>query len=180
MTAEELAALPRGTGERYELIDGELRIMAPASFGHGVIAATVVAILRAFVFPRRLGFVCGAETGFRLQHNPDRVRAADAAFVARSRVPPRNQWDRYLDLAPDLAIEVVSPNDTWTDVTEKAIDWLGHGVRIVWVIDPASEMVWIWRSAAQIEQRRGEEDVDADLVLPGFRCKAADFFVEEA
>lgn len=179
LTIDEFARLPSGMGLRYELVNGELRTMTAAGLRRGMIVAQIGGLLLAFVVSRRLGIVCGAETGFVLHRQPNHLRAPDVAFVSREYLPPLNRRDGFLEAAPDLVVEVVSPGDTWTEVSEKALDWLEHGVRIVWVVDPGTLLVAIWRSPGQVEHKRGDEEVDAEPVLPGFRCLVSDFFAQD-
>src|SRR3954447_20705169 len=101
MTAEELLGLT-DDGKRYELIEGELREMAPAGARHGSTAAALTVLLGQHVRANQLGRVLAAETGFRISRNPDTVRAPDISFVARERIPPEGLPEGYWDLAPDL------------------------------------------------------------------------------
>src|SRR5918999_1116101 len=130
MTAEDLLRLP-DDGFRYELIRGELRKMAPAGFLHGRIAIKLSTSLDQHVTNRNLGVVCAAETGFKLASDPDVVRAPDVAFIRRERVEEVGNVEGYWPGAPDLAVEVVSPSDTYTDVQEKVFDWLEAGARMI-------------------------------------------------
>jgi Uma2 family endonuclease len=135
VTAEELLRKP-DDGFRYELVRGELRKMSPAGSEYGAIAFNVGRLLGNHVVERRLGQVYAAETGFKLASDPDTVRAPDAAFVSRERVETAEHLMGYWPGAPDLAVEVVSPGDTHTQVVEKALAWLGEGSRMVLVVDP--------------------------------------------
>jgi Uma2 family endonuclease len=113
ITAEELLQMPRGSF-RYELIKGELLQMPPAGFEHGVTIVDIAAPFGVFVRENDLGVVTGAETGFKLQSNPDTVRAPDIGFVSTARLlqgPVRG----YFPGAPDLAVEVASPGDIALD-----------------------------------------------------------------
>lgn len=94
-------------GSAYELVEGELRRMAPAGFQHGDVAARIGARLWQYAHDHDLGSVV-AETGFLLSRGPDTVRAPDAAFVSRHRLPPEDDHTGFLALAPDLVVEVVS------------------------------------------------------------------------
>jgi Uma2 family endonuclease len=134
MTADELLRLEL-SDKRTELVRGRLVVREPAGYRHGEIAARLLATLFNFVESRGLGRVVTAETGFVLRRNPDTVRAADVAFVRRERlpVPPPNGFP---EMAPDLVIEVLSPNDRPGEVLSKIGDWLDAGVRLVWIIDP--------------------------------------------
>lgn len=167
MTAEDLLVLP-DDGLRHELIDGELRTMSPASLEHGIVAATIGALLANFVKERGLGVVVGAETGFTLRRAPDTVRAPDAAFIRTDRVPPPGRRARFPELTPDLVVEVVSPSDTAAEVAEKAVAWLDAGARLVWVLYPAQRLAAVHRPDRTVTLLRGDAVLEGDAVLPGF------------
>src|SRR3954466_10960231 len=93
VTADELLAMPRGMGKRYELVAGELRVMSPAGWRHGKITSRLTVLLGAYVDQHDLGVVFGAETGFRLASDPDTVRAPDVSFVTNRNVPEQEPTD---------------------------------------------------------------------------------------
>ena len=176
MTADELERLP-DDGMRHELVRGELRTMPPAGFDHGVRIVKLTVPLARHVEHQGLGLVAGAETGFVLARNPDTVRAPDIAFVRQERIPaggnPRGFWDG----APDLAVEVVSPSDTFSEVEEKVDDWLAAGTRMVWVVNPRRRTVTVYRSRTAIAILTPNDVLDGQDVVPGFACHVADMFV---
>jgi Uma2 family endonuclease len=175
MTADELWRMPSGD-MRHELVNGELRTMAPAGFGHGIIEVRIGARLSNFVEPRQLGFVVSADTGFVLRKNPDTVRAPDCAFVQASRVPPGQPTLKFFEGAPDLAVEVVSPSDTVEELEEKIADYLNAGCQMVWVIHPKTKTITIHRPGAQPMVLRENDFLDGHDILPGFRCSVAEIF----
>jgi len=177
VTAEELAEMP-DDGYRYDLIAGELIKQMPANFEHGWLAAQIAWILLNFVKPRRLGLVLGAETGFKLAVNPDHVLGPDVAFVRADRVPAQRERRRFLQLAPDLAVEVISPSDSARLVTDKVMDYLDHGVPLVWVVDPVRRTITIWNSDRTARLLREGEELDGGEVLPDFRVAVAAIFEE--
>ena len=138
-TAEQLAALP-DDGKRYELVDGVLRMMSPAGFRHGQIAARLLSRVSVHVERHDLGATLAAETGFTLCHDPDTVLAPDVSFVARDRLAKFADHVGYLPLAPDFVAEIVSPSDRSSQVEAKARDWLDAGVQVVLVVDPQTSM----------------------------------------
>jgi Uma2 family endonuclease len=163
--------------EKTELVDGELLRMSPAGAEHGVIALRIGAWLLAFVEERELGAVCAAETGFLVHRDPDTVRAPDAAFISRERMgegrPPKKFWP----LAPDLAVEVVSPSETAEQVQDRVRQWFAAGSRAVWMLYPGNATVHAYSSpsAVRILQRGDLLTADDDL-LPGFSRPVSDLF----
>ncbi len=138
LTADELLRLSTAGDRRYELVKGELYEMPPAGASHGDIAMEIGSRLRVYVKANQLGRVFAAETGFVLRLDPDTVRAPDASFVAEDRLPPGDLPTGFLEFAPDLAVEVVSPGDRPGEVREKVEDWLRAGTRLVWVVHPST------------------------------------------
>ena len=148
-TADDLLAA--GDIGRCELVRGELLMMSPAGFEHGVITQRIAAFLygyvSGYVSGRRLGVVTAAETGFVLARSPDTVRSPDVAFVAESRLP-HGRTVGYFEGAPDLAIEVLSPSEIRDEAARaraigKISDWLAAGCVEVWSVDPASRTVTV-------------------------------------
>jgi len=159
--------------DRCELIRGELIMMTPAGFRHGRIACAVAAILREFVQGRQSGVVTGAETGFLLARDPDTVRAPDVAFVGADRIPETEPVG-FFPGAPDLAVEVLSPNDAAGNVLAKVQDWLNADCRAVWVVDPQTRTVTVYRTRREISVLTEAEMLDGSPVLPGFQVRVGD------
>jgi Uma2 family endonuclease len=173
MTAEEFARLP-DEGMRQELVRGEVREMPPPGMRHGVIAHRVARALGNHVDERGLGFVFG-EAGFHIEHDPDTVRAPDCGFVNAARVTGPVP-SGYFKGAPDLAVEVLSPDDRPRRVSEKVASWLECGSRLVWVIDPDGRTVNVHRPHEPQRTLAGSDLLDGLDVLPGFRFPVADLF----
>jgi len=147
MTAEELLQLPTGMGKRYELVNGELRTMAPAGYEHGRMALNLGFFLQQFVRQHQLGDVFAAETGFIIRRNPDTVRAPDTGFVSNERLQQYGRPKRvYYPCAPDLVVEVLSPDDRQDEIDEKIEDWFAGGARLVWIVNPRRKTVTVYRS----------------------------------
>ena len=160
-------------GYRYELVKGVIRRMPPAGFDHGIRAAKIGRHLDAHVEKHKLGYVCGAETGFKISENPDTVRAPDAAFVCQAAIDEQGIPKGYWEGAPDLAVEVISPSDTYTEVDE----WLNAGCAMVWVMNPRRETVEVYRSPEDITVLRGNDILEGGDVIEGFQCYVRDLFV---
>ena len=172
MTADELLAL-KVPNKRTELIRGRLVVREPAGFRHGAIAAALTRRLVDFVNRHQLGVVVAAETGFRITSNPDTVRAPDVGFVRAERVPnplPRG----FCDVAPDLAIEVLSPDDRAGEVLAKVSDWLNAGSALVWVIDADRRVARVYRADGSESLLSADASLDGGDVLPGFTCRVSD------
>lgn len=167
LTAEEFARLDVGEN-RAELVRGELVMMTPAGARHGLVAGRLGGILSAFVAERGLGEVLAAETGYILGRNPDTVRAPDVSFVARNRAA-EGFPDGFAPFAPDLAVEVLSPGDTFAGVLAKVQDYLAAGTRAVWLVDPMTRTVTVYLSGGSVRFYREEEPLDGGDVLPGLR-----------
>jgi len=175
LTAADLQAMP-DSGRGYELVKGELQRMAPTSPKHGKIAARLIIRLGTFVEANELGEVYSSETGFTLEVDPDTVRAPDAAFVSADRIPEEDDSDGYWVLAPDLVAEVLSPSDAAGTVLAKVQDYLDAGVRLVWVIDPRSKSVTVYRSLKDVQVFTVREVLSGQDVLPGFSLPVSALF----
>jgi len=175
MTADELLNLPRGNF-RYELVEGELRQMSPAGHNHGRIAIRLTVPLAQYAEEHGLGEVYAAETGFKLKSNPDTVRAPDIAFVRQERVEEVGEAKGYWPGPPDLAVEVVSPDDRVAAVEEKVAEWLEFGTPLVWVISPKLHTVTVYRSLTDIVTLTEKDELDGGAVIPGFQYSIAKIF----
>lgn len=160
---------------RCELLRGELNMMSPAGSEHGMIAAELAAVLRDFVKPRGLGVVLGAETGFRIAENPDTVRAPDVAFIRANRIDGRLPKG-FFPGAPDLAIEVLSPDDRAGEVFRKVQDWLEAGSAVVWVVDPKTQTVTVYGADRRALMLTSAETITGGDLLPGFSTPVAEIF----
>ena len=175
VTAEELLRMP-DDGLRSELVRGEVRRMAPAGHGHGRVAINVSTPLDQHVRARSLGVVYAAETGFKIAGDPDTVRAPDVAFVSRERVEAVGESEGYWPGAPDLAVEVISPNDTYSEVEENVADWLRAVTRMVLVVNPRGKTVTVRFSEKDITVLTEGDTLDGGEVVPGWRLPVADVF----
>lgn len=175
-TASELYAMP-DDGFRYELVKGELRRMSPSGSEHGAIIINVSMFLAQYVRANKLGVCFGAETGFKLASDPDTVRAPDVAFIRQERIPESGITKKFWPGAPDLAVEVLSPGDTYSEVNEKVQDWLTAGTRAVWIVDPRRRIVSVYSSMKDVTFFSEEDELDGGNVVPGFRCQVSEIFV---
>ncbi len=179
VTATELPALSSRLcleGKRAELVRGDLIVMTPAGGRHGQVAHRVGLVVGNHVLDRNLGRVFAAETGFLLQRGPDTVRAPDVAFVAADRLAAAEIPAGFLEMAPDLAVEVVSPNDSATAVQAKVDDWLRAGTRLVWVVDPETRSVTVHRPAHAAAVFPESNTLDGAPVFSDFNVPVRDLF----
>jgi Uma2 family endonuclease len=172
MTAEELLRLNL-PDKRTELVKGVLVVREPAGYRHGEVAMNVALVLGNFVKAHQLGRLLAAETGFKLFANPDTVRAPDVAFVRSDRVPDPPPTG-FPAMAPDLAVEVLSPDDRPGEVLEKVGDWLNAGVRLTWVVDPVRSVARVYRADGTETRLAVGDMLDGEDVLPGFSCRLTD------
>ncbi len=174
VSAEELLHMP-DNGMRRELVRGEVIEMSPAGGRHGKTAVTILVALESFIRKRKLGELFAAETGFWIERDPDTVRAPDCAFVRTDRLP-RPIPTGFIPSVPDLAVEVLSPNDRAGRVADKVAQWLSGGVRLVWVIDPARRKVAVHKLGGGPETLGEDGSLDGGDVLPGFKFRIAELF----
>jgi Uma2 family endonuclease len=185
MTAEELAALPED-GYCYELVDGRLVRMPPPGWQHGSVGWRFDIAFGSHVLQHSLGVVTRAETGFRVSPpgEPHTVLGADLAFVRKERLPDPIAALRqtYLDLAPDLVMEVASPSQYRPELGAKARLWVAVGTRLVWVVWPQAECIDVWRRLpdrlldSPVATLHAGDFLDGFDVVPGFQYAVAEFF----
>jgi Uma2 family endonuclease len=174
-TAEQLVAMP-DDGNRYELVNGVLKMMSPAGSEHGQIAERISRRLGNHVESNHLGATYAAETGFRIGTSPDTVGAPDAAYVSHSRLKSVEPTSGYLALAPDLVVEVVSPSDSSSDVEAKAEQWLNAGTLVVIVADPSNLSLRIYENATQISVLRSGETYSSGSACGNWELSVDDAF----
>ena len=174
VTAEELIQMP-DDGCRYELVRGELIKMAPPGLRHGRLALHLARHLADHVEAEDLG-VAFAETGYYLRTAPDTVRAPDASFISRARLDEVGETDDYWPGAPDLVVEVISPNDRYTDVEAKVAEWLDAGVRMVIVVNPRRRSVRVHRSPTEVDDLVEGDSIDGGDAVPGWRMPISGLF----
>ena len=168
MTAEELLRLPRGEGKRYELIRGVLVEKMPTGDPHADTVVRTTHAIFTYSEANDYGVVRTGEPGYRLDRDPDTVRAPDVAWIAPGRIPASTQG--YPELAPDLAVEVKSPSNSNAEMGAKAEMWLCYGSQQAWVLNPETVTLTIHRPNAE-PVTLGEDDViDGGDLLPGFTC----------
>lgn len=173
LTLEELAD---AVGDRPgELIDGRFVPMSPTGWPHARAEVKVTSRLEHFAEASGLGTVLGGEAGIIIRRGPDTVRGADVAYISRERLAQASP-DGYLDVAPELIVEIVSPNDRWTDITAKLEDYFSIGVELVWLVDPQRRRVSCYRSPTELALLGPGDTLTAEPMLPGFALPVAGLF----
>jgi Uma2 family endonuclease len=172
ITVEQLWA-QAGQG-RSELIRGELVELMPVGQLHGRLVARMLFFLMVFLEEHRLGFA-STEVGVVLSRHPDLVCAPDVLFIAEDRAEPDST--KFFEGAPDLAVEVLSPEDRAGKVQEKIRDYLAFGTKLVWIVDPASRTVTVYHPSGAAHVYSGSDEVNGEDVLPGFSFTPEKLFV---
>src|SRR3989338_3745810 len=168
LTAEELYQTP-DVGA-CELIDGRIVPMSPTGGLHGTVEFNFAKALEAFVGARKLGRVQVGEVGIITQRNPDRVRAADVLYISHDRYARLKDRGGYLDVAPELIVEVLSPDDTVQKLAQKLREYFAAGVKLVWAADPETKTVLAYRSLTDVREFKEGDQLPGDEVLPGFEA----------
>ena len=173
ITGDELFAM--GDIGPYELIDGEMRPMTPPGGEHGRVEIRIGRYLDAYVETHQLGWVIGGEVGLYTRRNPDRVRGVDVAFISHQRLPdglPKG----YLEAAPELIVEIISPNDRWSEMQAKIEEYFQIGVEQVWVVEPERCTVLVYRSSLEVEKFQEADVLKGEGALEGFTLAVTKIF----
>ncbi len=172
LTPADLLAMPDGVG--YELVDGQM-VERNMSVLSSLVEGNVHFKLRQHC--ETLGWVWPGTNGIQcFPGEPGKVRKPDVSFVSRARCPEIDAHQGFLKIAPDLAVEVISPHDLASEVNEKIEEYLQAGVLLVWVVDPETRTVMVHRADGSTAKLRPGDDIVGDHVVAGFRCKVAEFF----
>jgi Uma2 family endonuclease len=180
MTAEQYGQ-PPDLGYPTELVRGQIKVMNQPYPEHGEICATITALLRNFAHPRKLGRVVGNDSGVITERKPDTVRGPDVAYYSFGRVPPgRLRKRRYLDVVPELAVEVKSEFDRASEINEKIAEYLKAGVLVVCVVDPDTDSVQVHYPDKPTRVFQRDDELELPEVLPGFRITVRELFEDRA
>jgi Uma2 family endonuclease len=170
---EDLLGMP--DAGRFELVDGQLQ-ERPVSHESSVVALMLSARLALYVLAHRLGWVATTDCGLQIfEDDPSKVRFADGSFISTGRLHHRPA-DGHLRVAPDLVLEVVSPNDIAADVNRKVREYLAAGVRVVWVVYPETQSVDIYRPDRSDTHLDADGTLSGEDVVPGFSVALAELF----
>ena len=175
MTPDEFLVYPL-SDVKAELVRGELRVTPPPGGPHGRAATNLILLLGAYLKGRGLGWVYADGVGYELLELPRTVRVPDVSFVRAGRLPKEGIGPGLLKLAPDLAVEVLSPSESASELEETLDDYRACGTPLIWVVDPARRTVMIVASDAPVRWLREDDALDGGDVVPGFSCQVAELF----
>lgn len=175
MTPDEFLVYPL-SDVKAELVRGELRVTPPAGAPHGRVSTNLVVLLASYLKGRGLGWVYADGVGYQLLELPRTVRSPDVSFVRANRLPPEGIGPGFLKLAPDLAVEVLSPSESASELEEKLEDYRACGTPLLWVVDPVRRTVMIVANDAPVRWLRESDRLDGGNVVPGFSCDVTELF----
>jgi Uma2 family endonuclease len=167
LTEEEFLRLP-DDGRKYELVEGEAREV-PA----GVLHNAIVMRIGFLMYPsaQKVGFLAASSAGFKMVTG--NIRSPDVSLVLRERLPEGKPPQGFLEGAPDLAIEVLSPNEDWAELGRKLGEYFASGSKEVWLVDPEKHMVTVYKSLTEVRVFYADDEISTEL-LPSFRCKVSE------
>lgn len=172
ITGEEFLAM--GDIGPCELVNGRIVPMSTNGGEHGLLEVEILRHLGNFNAQHKSGWVLGGEAGVYVRRNPDTVRGMDGAFISKERHPARPKG--YLEVAPEVIVEVISPNDRWKDIQDKLKEYFAIGVEQVWLIEPEDRTVFVYADLTEVI-RLGEADtLLGEGVLAGFSVPLAELF----
>lgn len=174
VTPDALLMMP--DGDRYELVDGHL-VERNMGFRSSYIGANLCQLIGSYCRANDLGWFVGSDCGYQcFPDDPNRVRKPDVSFIRRGRLSRDSAPEGHVRIAPDLAVEVLSPNDLDYETDRKVEEYLRAGVRLVWVVSPESRTVLVYRGDGTITGLRESDELSGEDTLPGFRCRVSDLF----
>ncbi|MBI4325952.1 MAG: Uma2 family endonuclease [Chloroflexi bacterium] len=177
-TEPELQSLPED-GCIHEVVDGELVMSPKNDFYHGDICIRLSTALNNYVTARRLGAVLDSSTGFWMRNQ--NCRAPDISFIAKARLAAlgfKRSTRRFFPGAPDLAVEILSPNNARSEIDARLKDFFGSGTQIAWIINPEAECVEVCYSPDKRKLLGVAASLDGEHLLPDFQFPIADLFKE--
>ncbi len=175
-TDEEFMALP-DNGNRYELVNGQIKVLDSVGMEHGYLSALVGCSLGNYSFDRKLGVICNSSTAFKMKSG--NKRSPDVSFVSKDRLKGLKKLPKgFFDGAPDLAVEVISPSNTFDEIHQKIVEYFESGSRLVWVINPDEETVLVYRGTTPDRLLKKTDFLDGEEVVDEFRLAIAELFTE--
>ena len=174
-TDAEFMALNRD-GHRYEIVNGELIDMGNSGAKHGYICSILMILLGGYVRLQKLGAMFDSSTAFKMKSG--NKRSPDISFMAKERLQGLEDLpDGFLEGAPDLAVEILSPSNTVEEIHNKIVEYFENGAKLVWVIHPKEQYVLVYRSAQSPDRLlKSTDSLDGEDIVPGFILPIADLF----
>lgn len=164
-------------GHQYEVVNGELVDMGNSGMEHGWIASILNGVMFNHVFPRKLGVICDSSTAFAMKNG--NKRAPDVSFIAKNRLTGMKRLPKgYFQGAPDLAVEILSPNNTVEEIHEKIVEYFDNGTQLLWVIHPDEQFVLVYHGVSPDKLLQVTDTLDGEQIIPGFSMPVANLFVE--
>lgn len=173
ISGEELAQMPDVSS--CELVEGKIVKMSPTGFLHGKVEMNIGFALLEYVRERGIGQVNSGEVGIYTNRNPDTVRAADVLYISHEKFSEVASKS-YLDVSPEIVVEVMSPSDSWSEVTIKIQEYLNIDVKEVWIADPELQQIFVYQSIDQTKVFSIDDNLTSEKILPGFSMSLHDIF----
>lgn len=177
VTAMEFAALCDAGGP-CELVRGEVVPLSPGGFEHSRIVVRVTSLLDRWAHERGQGRVLAGEAGIIVAKDPDTIRGADVAYISYERLPREAESSGFCSAPPELVVEVVGQGRGWGEMVEKAGEYLAMGVDRVWIIDPTSRRLHVFRPDGEPVALRKSDEIIGESALAGFRCVVDEFLMD--
>ncbi len=174
ISGEELFAM--GDIGPSELVRGEVVRHMPTGHPHGLIENIIGALLYIYLSTKQIGRALTGEVGIYTTRQPDTIRAADVVFISNERLQ-QVQPSGYLDVAPELVVEIMSPSNSWSEVHEKLAEYFAVDVKMVWVVDPQLEQIHVYRGVDQVKLLQKADTLTGEDVLPEFEVALTEIFV---
>ena len=177
ISGEELATMPNI--DAAELVRGVVIHKMPTGRLHGFLEALIASLLFNFVYPRQIGQVLSGEVGIYTERNPDSVRAVDVAFISNERLQ-KVESRSFLDVTPELIVEVMSPDDRWSEIHKKLAEYFAADALLVWVVDPKLEQIHVYRSLDDVTRLTKQDNLIGEDILPEFSVPLTQIFVDQS
>jgi Uma2 family endonuclease len=179
LTPEDLLSLP--DGDRYELVDGQL-VERNLSTWSSYVAGRVYRLVANFTEPKHAGWPFPEGTSYQcFPNHPNKVRRPDFSFIQLDRLSAKQALEGgHIPIVPDMAVEVVSPNDLYYEVEIKINEWMTAGVRLLWIINPQTRNVRVFLDGGSSDAVQEKDEISGEDVIVGFRCRVSDFFLMPA
>lgn len=175
-TDQEFMALP-DDGNRYEIVNGELIIMGNSGMEHGNIGLFLGGAIELHVRSHKLGSTCDSSTAFKMKTG--NKRSPDISFVAKERLQGLKRLPKgFFEGAPDLAVEIISPSNTFEEIHNKLVEYFDSGCRLAWVIHPDEQSALIYRQPQPDRLLKISDNLEGEEVIPGFTMPMVDLFAE--